>query len=150
LLVRLGKYFAHTLSCADTQHMQQLWSDIEDKVSSVMPFRKPVALTELPKLQQHIKNLAICADELVDATNIIWSQLPHKNWIWIKGISLRNVGSDVSLLVKDVHYIERRGRQHERTWAKNGDCEAACHSQNMMGYQICDSVGSSPDVSNNV
>jgi hypothetical protein len=82
--------------------------------------------------------------------NIIWSQLPHKDWIWIKGIASRNMGSDVNLLVKDVHYVERRGRQHERTWAKNGDCEAVCHSQNTMGYQICDTMGSSPYVSDNM
>jgi hypothetical protein len=56
----------------------------------------------------------------------------------------------VSLLVKDVHYVERRGRQHERTWAKNGDREAAHCSQNTMGYQIHDRAGSSPDVSDNM
>ena len=48
----------------------------------------------------------------------------------------RNLGGDVSLLVKDIRYVEQTGRRQDRTWAPSGDREGMRRSQNTMGYQM--------------
>jgi hypothetical protein len=52
-----------------------------------------------PQLQTQIKALSIRANELVEAAEIIRSQLSHRNRIWINSMVSRDIGSDVSLLV---------------------------------------------------
>jgi hypothetical protein len=64
-------------------------------------------------------------DELVEAAEIIRSQLPHKNRIWINSMVSQDIGADVSRLVKDVHYVEKTGRRRPCTWARTGDHKAA-------------------------
>ena len=88
------------------------------------------------KLQTQINALSIRADELVQAAKIIRSQLPHRNPIWINSMASRNLGGDVSLMVKDIRYVEQTGRRRDRTWAQAGDREGMRRSQNTMGYQV--------------
>jgi hypothetical protein len=88
------------------------------------------------KLQAQIKDLSIRADELAQAAKIIRSQLPHRNRIWINSIASRNLGGDVSLMVKDIRYVEQTGRRRDLTWAHAGDREGMRRSQNTMGYQV--------------
>jgi hypothetical protein len=89
-----------------------------------------------PKLQIKINALYMRADELVEAAEIIRSQLPHKNGIWINSMVSQDIGADVSQLVQDVHYIEKTGTWRPRTWPRSGDYKAARRSRNTMGYQI--------------
>ena len=90
----------------------------------------------ISKLQAQINALSIRADELVQAAKIIRSQLPHRNHIWINSIASRNLGGDVSLMVKDIRYVEQTGRRRDLTWAHAGDREGMHRSQNTMGYQV--------------
>ena len=48
----------------------------------------------------------------------------------------RNLGGDVSLMVKDIRHVEKTGRRRDRTWALDGDREGMRRSQNTMGYQL--------------
>jgi hypothetical protein len=82
--------------------------------------------------------LSICVNELVEAAEIIRSQIQHKNPIWIASMASRNIGGDTSLLVKDIRHVEITGRQREPTWAKPGDRKAVRRSRNTMGYQLRD------------
>ena len=61
------------------------------------------------------------ADELVKAAEIIRSQLPHQNRIWINSMASQDIGADVSRLVQDVQYIEKTGTRRPRTWPRAGD-----------------------------
>ena len=88
------------------------------------------------KLQTKINALYMRADELVEAAEIIRSQLPHQNRIWINSMASQDIGADVSRLVQDVQYIEKTGTRRPRTWPRAGDHEAARRSRNTMGYQI--------------
>ena len=88
------------------------------------------------KLQTKINALRMRADELIEAAEIIRSQLPHENRIWINSMVLQDIGADVSRLVQDVHYVEKTGTRRPRTWPRAGDHEAARRSRNTMGYQI--------------
>jgi len=99
----------------------------------------------LSKLRIKINTLSIRADELDEAAEIIQSQLPHKNRIWINSIMSQDIGADVSHLVKDVQHVEKTGRRRPRTWARAGDREAARTSRNTMGYQIRGKILDSDD-----
>ena len=65
------------------------------------------------------------ADELIEAAEIIRSQLPHENNIWINSMVLQDIGTDVSWLVQDVHFVEKTGTRQPWTWPHAGDHEAA-------------------------
>ena len=80
--------------------------------------------------------LLIRADDLVEAAEIIQSQLPNRNCIWINSMASRDLGHDVSLMVKDIRYLEQTGQQRDQTWAHAGDQEGVHRSQNIMGYQV--------------
>ena len=114
-------------------------SDLEHEVCQThSKFRADVSLT-LPfisKLQALTNALSLCADELAQAVKIIRSQLPHRNQIWMKSVVSQNLGGDISLLVKDIRYVEETGRRRDRTWARAGDHEGMRRSQNTMGYQV--------------
>ena len=88
------------------------------------------------KLQTKINALRMQADELIEAAEIIRSQLPHENHIWINSMVLQDIGTDVSQLVQDVHYVEKTGTRRPWTWPRAGDHEAVRCSRNTMGYQI--------------
>ena len=77
------------------------------------------------KLQTKINALRMWADELIEAAEIIRSQLPHENCIWINSMVLQDIGADVSRLVQDVHYVEKTGTQQPWTWPHAGDHKAA-------------------------
>jgi hypothetical protein len=83
-----------------------------------------------------INALSIRADELVEAAGIIRSQLPHRNRIWIKSMASRDIGNDISRLVKDVQHVEKTGHRRQPTWLRAGDSEAIRRSRNTMGYQV--------------
>lgn len=83
-----------------------------------------------------VRMLQTRADELVEGARIIKSQLRHENRIWMNSMLSRNIGGDVSDLVRDVRFLEVSGRQRDNTWAQPGDREAQRHSQNTMGYQV--------------
>ena len=89
-----------------------------------------------PKLKTKINALSMRAEELIEAAEIIRSQLPHENRIWINSMVSQDIGGDVSRLVQDVHYVEKTGTWRPRTWPRAGDHEAARRSRNTMGYQI--------------
>jgi hypothetical protein len=76
------------------------------------------------------------ANELEQAAEIIRSQLPFRNPIWISSMVNRNIGGDVSFLVMDVKHVETSGRIRENTWVQPGDREGVRRSRNTMGYQV--------------
>lgn len=80
--------------------------------------------------------LEVRANELAEAANIIRSQLPYRNGIWMRSLTSRTVGGDVSELVHDVRWLENTGRRRDNTWAAPGDHTAQRRSRNTMGYQI--------------
>lgn len=83
-----------------------------------------------------VRMLQTRADELVEGARIIKSQLRHENRIWMNSMLSRNIGGDVSDLVRDVRFLEVSGRQRDNTWPQPGDREAQRRSRNTMGYQV--------------
>jgi len=83
-----------------------------------------------------MRMLSVRATELLEASELIENQLVHWNRIWVSSMVDRNIGGDVSLLLKDVRHVEVTGRNREPTWARPGDRDAARRSRNTMGYQV--------------
>jgi hypothetical protein len=80
--------------------------------------------------------LALRADKLEEAAQIIRSQLPHRNAIWITSMADRNIGHDVAHLVHDVRRFETTGRIRDTTWGRGGDPISTRRAKNTMGYQL--------------
>lgn len=67
---------------------------------------------------------------------ILRSQIPHRNGIWMRSITTRDVGADVHNLILDIRRHESTGRQRDNTWAATGNPEAQRRAQNTMGFQV--------------
>jgi len=87
-------------------------------------------------MTRKIDTLKTHADLLEQAADIIRSQLPHRNQIWISSMVDRNIGHDVADFVLDVPHVERTGRRRENTWARSGDKVGQLCSRNTMGFQM--------------
>jgi hypothetical protein len=88
------------------------------------------------QLARKIEALNNRADQLVLAADIIRSQIPHRNRIWIASMVDRDIGRDVANVVLDVQHVERTGHRRDNTWAKPGDKVTQRRSRNTMGYQV--------------
>lgn len=96
------------------------------------------------KLDDKLELLRTCARELREAADIIKAQLPHHNRVWINSMVDRNIGGDVSQLVKYIRHMESTGRCRRNTWPRTGDREAIRCSRNTMGYQLRDCASLQP------
>ena len=56
-----------------------------------------------------MRMLSVRATELLEASELIENQLVHWNRIWVSSMVDRNIGGDVSLLLKDVRHVEVTG-----------------------------------------
>jgi hypothetical protein len=128
-------------SAPDAQRMRYTGVDDEedeDEVRSRSNFLVSSSHWRLVGLQlaRKIEALNIRADQLVLAADIIRSQLPHRNRIWISSMVDRDIGHDVANVVLDVQHVERTGRRRDNTWATPGNKVAQRRSRNTMGYQV--------------
>ncbi|KAI9454440.1 hypothetical protein F5148DRAFT_1288636 [Russula earlei] len=97
----LGKW-QHSVMSMSTEELSSLAKCNMEEVQGLLNDGDESDLEE--GLQIKINALSIQADELVEAAEIIQSELPHKNKIWINSIMSQDIGADVSHLVKDVQH----------------------------------------------
>lgn len=90
--------------------------------------------TDFIQLQRGVEFLSVRANELVEASDIIKSQLVNRNHIWVTSLVKQNIGQDASSLVADVRWAESTGRTRSVTWARNP--QEARRSRNLMGYRL--------------
>ena len=85
-------------------------------------------------MQNLVEKLQNSAKALREAANIIESQIPHKNSIWMKSITGLGIDKKAKALVDDVQYLEITGRARGTTWPRN--TREAQKSKHLMGYQM--------------
>ena len=78
-----------------------------------------------------MKDSALTLREVVD---IIESQIPYKNSIWMKSIARLGIAKKAKALVDDVKYLEITGRARGTIWPRN--TKEAQKSKHLMGYQV--------------
>lgn len=66
-------------------------------------------------------------------TDVLKSQLPHQNLIWLRSMARLNIGQDISALADDVEQLQRLGPTRDVTWARNRLEQR--RSANIMGFQ---------------
>jgi hypothetical protein len=87
------------------------------------------------KLDKDIDYATELVETLRTAANIIDSQIPHKDQLWLKSLRKRQIGRDITHLVEDVRKFESSRGTRDTTWARNkkGDSRRVA---NTMGYQL--------------
>ena len=70
-----------------------------------------------------------------EAAQILRSQIPHRNRIWMKSVIDRKLGNDVTDFVADIHRFESTGRKRDTTWGEGGTKVEKRRVHNTMGYQ---------------
>ncbi|PCH35920.1 hypothetical protein WOLCODRAFT_146002 [Wolfiporia cocos MD-104 SS10] len=70
---------------------------------------------------------------LLEAAEIVRSQISHKNPLWLKNLISGPLAKQAQRFVDDVRCAEATGRRRVRTWPRNR--EDVHRSQNTMGYQ---------------
>ena len=127
-------------SAPDAQRMRYTGADEdedEDEVQYILAqisFKFRVSLVVCSQLARKIEALNGRADQLVLAADIIRSQIPHRNRIWIASMVDRDIGRDVANVVLDVQHVERTGHRRDNTWARPGDKLTQRRSRNTIGY----------------
>ncbi len=92
------------------------------------------------QLKRKTEKLQRRAAELRAFADIIDSQIPFGNSIWISSMVDRNIGGDVSLALQDIRHVEETGRRRETTWGRKGDRVGQRRVRNTMGYQVRDTA----------
>ena len=75
------------------------------------------------------------AEAFEEAAQILHSQIPHRNQIWMKSVIDRKLGNDVTDFVADIHCLKSTGQKWDTTWGEGGKNVEKQQVQNTMGYQ---------------
>ena len=75
------------------------------------------------------------AEAFEEAAQILRSQIPHRNQIWMKSVIDQKLGNDVTDFVADIHHFESIGQKQDTTWGEGGKKVEKRRVQNTMGYQ---------------
>lgn len=76
------------------------------------------------------------ADKLEKAAKILREQAGHRNPIWMRSVTSRDIRRDADDLVSDILQYVKTARKRDNTWAKGNDKAGRRRMQNTMGYQI--------------
>lgn len=93
------------------------------------------SLHQLSQMLSLKGSLTTLADRLQQSADLLRSQIPHENAVWMRGIRSELNGTweaKLTTLLRDIHHFERSGTS--TTWARNSKEQRA--SKHTMGYQL--------------
>lgn len=93
------------------------------------------SLHQLSQMLSLKGSLTTLADRLQQSADLLRSQIPHENAVWMRSIrsELNSTWEDkLTTLLRDIHLFERNGTS--TTWARNSKEQRA--SKHTMGYQL--------------
>ncbi|PPQ78411.1 hypothetical protein CVT26_007765 [Gymnopilus dilepis] len=114
--------------------------DIPERASSSVGYGSGDEL-EVDELRDRLQERA---ERLIRAGQIIMSQIPHNNLVWMRSIDRRDLGRDAIDMADDVDRFERAGRNRDTTWAQGKSKAERRRAMNTMGYVLQHSTETTP------
>ncbi|KAK7006843.1 SWIM-type domain-containing protein [Favolaschia claudopus] len=125
-------------------------SDVEDddsrsiiEISSSSGASSPIRVDEESDEEveaSHVEYAQQLARDFRAAAAVLEEQArnPKKAKLWLRSVSDRKLGTDVSKMVGDVRRYMKTSRRRETTWARKGDKQSRRYTRNTMGLHKAD------------